>query len=162
MRRLLLALLGVLAAGLAMAAGDNALLIQAQAGGGYVVWHAEGTTQISDEEIMQVAATAAPEGGPPQAVSAGKARAFQTEVGVIIEFPDLARDRRLLVDRDACGAIKVWHADGETQLTEDQITELVIAALPGGGRRVNVGDRYAKSFVTPMGYAVVIWAPVRR
>ncbi len=162
MRRLLVALAGVLAAGLALAAGDNALLIQTQPGGGYTVWHADGTTQMSDEEIMQVAASATPEGGPVQAVSAGKARALQTEAGVIIEFPDLPRDRRLLVDRDACGAIKLWHADGETQLTEDQITELVMAALPGGGRRVNLGDRYAKSFVTPMGYAVVIWAPVRR
>jgi hypothetical protein len=162
MRKLLVALAGVLAAGLAMAAGDNALLIQTQPGGGYTVWHADGTTQMSDEEIMQVAAGATPEGSPVQPVSAGKARAFQTEAGVIIEFPELARDRRLLVDRDACGAIKVWHADGETQLTEDQITDLVMAALPGGGRRVNLGDRYAKSFVTPMGYAVVIWAPVRR
>lgn len=162
MKRLLVALVGMLAAGLVMAAGDNALLIQTKAGGGYTVWHADGVTQISDDEIMQVAAAATPEGSPLQTVSAGKARAFQTEAGVIIEFPDLARDRRLLVDRDACGAIKVWHADGETQLTEDQITDLVMAALPGGGRRVNVGDRYAKSFVTPMGYAVVIWAPVRR
>lgn len=162
MRLLLLALAGALAAGLAMAAGDNALLIQVEKAGGYVVWHAEGMTQISDEEIMQVAAAATPEGSPLQTVSAGKARAFQTEAGVIIELPELARDRRLLVDRDACGAIKVWHADGATQLTEEQITELVIAALPAGGRRVNLGDRYAKSFVTPMGYAVVIWAPVRR
>lgn len=162
MRRLLIALVGMLAAGLAMAAGDNALLIQAQAGGGYTVWHAEGTTQISDEEIMQVAAGATPEGSPVQTVSAGKARAIQTDAGVIIEFPDLTHDRRLLVDRDACGAVKVWHADGDTHLSEDQITDLVMSALPGGGRRVNIGDRYAKSFVTPLGYAVVIWAPVRR
>ena len=37
-----------------------------------------------------------------------------------------------------------------------------ITALPGGGKLVRIDSRYAKSFVTPLGYAVVIWAPVKR
>jgi hypothetical protein len=159
--RALLATLFVLAANLAVAA-DNSLLIQIEPGGGYRVWHTEGQTHLSEEEILMLAAGATPEGSALQQVSAGPARAFQTGNGVIIEIPQAVSDRKLLVDRDACGAIKVWHGDGETQLTEEQITELVISALPGGGKLVKVDGRYAKSFVTPLGYAVAIWAPVKR
>jgi hypothetical protein len=161
LKRALLATIFVLAASLA-AAADNSLLIQVEPGGGYRVWHSEGPTQLSEEEILLLAAGATPEGSAMQPVSAGPARAFQTGNGVIIEIPAAASDRKLLVDRDACGAIKVWHADGETKLTEEQITELVISALPGGGKLIKVDGRYAKSFVTPLGYAVVIWAPVKR
>lgn len=151
----------VLAASLAVAA-DNSLLIQIEAGGGYRVWHTEGPTQLSEDDILMLAAGATPEGSALQPVSAGPARAFQTGNGVIIELPEAASDHKLLVDRDACGAVKVWHSEGETQLTEEQMTELVITALPGGGKLVKVDGRYAKSFVTPLGYAVVIWAPVKR
>jgi hypothetical protein len=143
-------------------AADNSLLIQVEPGGGYRVWHTEGATQLSEDEILMLAAGATPEGSALQSISAGPARAFQTGNGVVIEVPEAASDRKLLVDRDACGAIKVWHADGATQLTEEQMTELVLAALPGGGKLVKVDGRYAKSFVTPLGYAVVIWAPVKR
>jgi hypothetical protein len=141
---------------------DNALLIQVEPGGGYRVWHAEGTTVLSEDEILMLAAGATPEGGTLQSVSAGPARAFRTGGSVIIELPEAATDRRLLVDRDACGAIKVWHAEGETRLTEEQLTELVISALPGGGRPIKVDGRYAKAFITELGYAVVLWAPVKR
>ena len=141
---------------------DNALLIQVEPGGGYRVWHTDGTTKLSEEEILMLAAGATPEGSALQSVSAGPARAVQTGNGVVIELPDAANDRRLLVDRDACGAIKVWHAEGETNLTEGQITDLVISALPGGGRPIKVDGRYAKAFITELGYAVVIWAPVKR
>jgi hypothetical protein len=159
--RALLATFFLLVAHMA-AAADNSLLIQVEPGGGYRVWHTEGATHLSEEEILALAANATPEGSALQQVSAGPARAFQTANGVIIELPEAASDRKLLVDRDACGAIKVWHADGETQLTEEQMTELVVSALPGGGKLVKVDGRYAKSFVTPLGYAVVIWAPVKR
>jgi hypothetical protein len=156
-----LATLLLLAASIA-AAADNSLLIQVEPGGGYRVWHSEGATNLSEDEILLLAAGATPEGSALQPVSAGPARARQTGNGVIIEIPAAASDGKLLVDRDACGAIKVWHADGETRLTEEQITELVISALPGGGRRVNIDGRYAKAFIMPLGYAVVIWQPVKR
>lgn len=161
LQRVLAALWFLLVGGLAGAA-DNALLIQVDPGGGYRVWHTEGSTQLEEDEILMLAAGATPEGSALQAVSAGPARAFQTAGGVVIELPEAARDRRLLVDRDACGAVKVWHAEGETNLTDDQITDLVISALPDGGRPLKVDGRYAKAFITELGYAVVLWAPVKR
>ena len=159
--RALLATIFVLAASLA-AAADNSLLIQVESGGGYRVWHTEGATKLGEDEILMLAAGATPEGSALQQVSAGPARAFQTGNGVIIELPEAAGDRRLLVDRDACGAVKVWHSDGETRLSEAQMTELVISALPGGGKLVKIDDRYAKVFITELGYAVVLWVPVKR
>lgn len=143
-------------------AADNNLLIQLGPDGHYVVWHAEGTTQVSEDEALLLAASATPEGGPPQRIAAGMARAMQLEHGVVIEIIDARTDPRLLVDRDECGAIKLWHSEGATQLSDDQLTELAISALPGGGRSVDLGGRYAKAFVTPLGYSVVIWKPVAR
>jgi hypothetical protein len=143
-------------------AADNTLLIQLGTDGHYRVWHVEGETHMSEEEILAVSAGAKPEGGEPARVAAGTARGFQTDHGVVIEIPDAKSDRALLVDRDECGAIKVWHAEGATILTEEQTTELVLSALPGGGRPVKVAGRYAKAFVVPLGYAVVIWQPVVR
>jgi hypothetical protein len=154
-------LLFLMAGGAAIAA-DNALLIQVLPDGGYRVWHSDGVTHLSEDEIMAVAATATPEGGPLQPVEAGQARAIRTGQGVVIELPDAPTDRKLLIDRDDCGAIKVWHSEGETNLTNDQMTELVISALPGGGKLVRVDGRYAKAFDTPLGYSVVIWKPVKR
>lgn len=141
---------------------DNALLIQMVPGDSYRIWHTEGVTQLSEEEVMAVASTATPEGGPLQQVSVGQARAFQTENGIVIELPEARHDARLLIDRDACGAIKVWHAEGQTQLSEEQMTDLILAALPEGGKLVKLDERYAKSFITPLGYAVVIWRPIKR
>lgn len=145
-----------LAISAAWAAGDN-LLIQLEHDGRYQVWHSEGMTAISEDDALAVAATAQPEGGDPLAVAGGRARAFQTEHGVVIEMIDAAVDRRLLFDRDACGAVKIWHSEGASQLTEDQMTELVISALPGGGRRMTINGRYAKAYIVPLGYAVVLW-----
>jgi hypothetical protein len=161
LKRVFAAMTCLLTAGLAMAA-DNALLIQVEAGGGYRVWHTEGSSRLTEDEILMLSASASPSGSEPQQVSAGRARAFQTGNGVVIELPEAATDRRLLVDRDACGAIKVWHAEGETKLTDDQITELVISALPGGGRLIKIDGRYAKAFITELGYSVVLWQPAKR
>ncbi len=143
-------------------AADNSLLIQLEPNGHYKLWHTEGTTTLSDDEVLSLAATARPEGGEPLVVAAGTARAFETSQGVVISIPEAAADRQLLVDRDDCGAIKLWHSEGSTQLTEGQMTELVISALPGGGRPIAVGGRYAKAYITRLGYAVVVWQPVVR
>lgn len=143
------------------AAGDN-LLIQIQHDGRYQVWHSEGVTTISEEDALAVAATARPEGGEPQAIAGGRARGLQTEHGVVIEMIDAAHDSRLLFDRDACGAVRIWHSEGESRLSEEQITELVMSALPGGGPRLTFNGRHAKAYITPLGYAVVLWTPVAR
>lgn len=159
-RKCLLSLLAVLAA--FPAGADDNLLIQLRPGGGYRVWHTEGATQISEDDVLAVAVTAKPEGGEFQTTASGKARAFETEQGVVIEMADAPSDRNLLIDRDACGATKIWHSEGPTKLTDDQITELVLSALPEGGRRVTIDGRYAKAYITPLGYAVAIWKAVRR
>lgn len=161
LKKVLVALAVMLAGSLA-AAADSALLIQVEPGGGYRVWHNEGASNLSEDEILMLAAGATPEGSALQPVSAGPARAIQTDHGVVIELPEAAHDRRLLVDRDACGAIKVWHSEGETQLSQEQLTELVLSALPGGGRPVKVDGRYAKAFITELGYSVALWQPVKR
>jgi hypothetical protein len=148
--------------GLGAFAADNSLLIQLGPDGRYRVWHSEGVTNLTEDEVLTLAAGAKPAGGDPLRVAAGTARAFQTEQGVIIEIADATTDGKLLVDRDECGAIKTWHSDGATKLTDDEVTELVISALPGGGRRVDVGGNFAKAFIAPLGYPVVIWKPVVR
>jgi hypothetical protein len=66
----------------------------------------------------------------------------------------------LLVDRDACGHLKTWHAEGGVPLSEEQATDLVLAALPGGGPRLVLdAERHAKSYLTAIGIMVAIWKP---
>ena len=68
--------------------------------------------------------------------------------------------KALLVDRDACGHLKTWHAEGGVPLTEEQATDLVLAALPGGGPRLVLdAERHAKSYLTAIGIMVAIWKP---
>ena len=141
---------------------DNSLLIQLEPDGRYKVWHTEGTSRISDDEALTLAASAKPEGGDPLVVEAGTARAFETKQGVVIAIPEAKADKALLIDRDGCGAVKLWHSEGSTILTDEQLSELVISALPSGGRPVAVGDRYAKAYISPLGYTIVLWKPVRR
>lgn len=159
--RFVAVVLTVAAMGTARAAGDN-LLIQLEHDGRYQVWHSEGVTTIGEDDALAVAATARPEGSDPQAIAGGRARAFQTEHGVVIEMIDAAADTKLLFDRDACGAVKIWHSEGTTRLSDNQITELVMSALPGGGPRLTFDGRYAKAYITPLGYAVVLWTPAVR
>jgi hypothetical protein len=154
-------LLTSLTISIACAAGDN-LLIQLQHDGSYRVWHAEGATRLSEEEMLAVAATATPLGGADLPTAAGPAHAVETEQGVVIILPEGSRDRMLLIDRDECGGIKTWHPEGATTLTDDQMTELLLTALPGGGKAVPVGDRLAKGFLTKLGVVVVLWKPALR
>jgi hypothetical protein len=160
--RSLLAALVLCAAAWPAGAADSALLIQLGPDGRYTVWHTEGATRLPEEQILALEAAARVGGGEPLETAAGPARAFDVQGTVIIEIANAKTDRRLLIDRDACGGVKVWHADGETRLTEDELTELVLTALPGGGKRVSVGKNYAKGFLTGLGVMAVIWQPVRR
>lgn len=144
----------------AAAAETSNLLIQLQPGGGFRVWHAEGASVLDDDEVIQLDANAEPGGGGIMVTGLGPARARRTPLGVIIELQQATSDASLLVDRDACGHLKTWHADGETRLSEEQVTDLFMSALPGGGPRQVLDDgRHAKGFSTELGVMVTIWRP---
>ncbi len=143
-------------------AADTTLLIQLEPNGRFKVWHTEGETNLPEEQVLALEAAARPEGGETLDTAAGPARAYVTQAGITIAVPGAQSDKTLLIDRDACGGVKVWHAEGATRLTEDELTELVLTALPGGGKRVSVGGNYAKAFTTGLGVMAVIWQPVRR
>lgn len=158
---MLLALVAGLSAGVARAA-DNVLLVQ-QGPEGFVVWHVEGESRLSDDELMEIMATATPEGGKEMATPVGPARAYELPAGILIRLPAAPRDKALLVDRDACGHIIVWHAAGTTQLTDAELTDVMLSALPEGGTRLRLGDRYAKAFLGKLGVTVTLWkVPVKQ
>lgn len=159
--RLALFLVAWLAAAAAGAA-DNVLLIQMQPGGRYLVWHTEGESQLSDDEAMALEVTARPEGGAEMQTSAGPARAYETSDGVTIHLSAAKDDKALLIDRDNCGHIRLWHAAGATNLPDDQITDIVMSALPGGGKRLTLGRYHVKAFITRLGVTATLWlAPAR-
>ena len=147
---------------LAAAAEDTALLIQLRPDGRYTVWHAGGTSPLSDEEISALEATARPEGGKATLTVAGLAQAYETPSGVLIRLPALGPEKTILVDHDGCSGLKVWHAQGEVNLTEDELTELVLSALPEGGRNIVLGKLHAKAYSTRIGVVAAIWKPVLR
>jgi hypothetical protein len=138
-------------------AADNVLLIQLQPGGAYKVWHTEGESQLSDDEVMTLEVNARPEGGDEMPTSAGPARAYDTSDGVVIKLPAAKTDNAVLIDRDACGHIRLWHAAGATRLTEEQITDIYISALPEGGKRLSVGSQHVKAFITKLGVTATLW-----
>jgi hypothetical protein len=146
----------------AAAAEDTALLIQLRPDGRYTVWHAGGTSPLSDEEISALEATARPEGGKATLTVAGLAQAYETPSGVLIRLPALGPEKTILVDHDGCSGLKVWHAQGEVNLTEDELTELVLSALPEGGRNIALGKLHAKAYSTRIGVVAAIWKPVLR
>ena len=143
-------------------AEDNVLLIQLQQGGAYKVWHTEGENQLSDDEVMTLEVSARPEGGIELPTAAGPARAYETGDGVVIRLTAAPNDKAVLIDRDGCGHIRLWHSVGVTQLTEDQITDIFMSALPEGGKRLTLGEHNVKAFITRMGVTATLWkAPVR-
>lgn len=160
----LLSALAACAALLALpaAAEDTALLIQIGADGRYTVWHAGGKSPLSEEEISALEATARPEGGKPTLTAAGLAQAFDTDRGMLIRLPALGPEKTLLIDHDGCGGIKIWHARGDVRLSEDELTELVLSALPDGGRNVVLGKYHAKAYGTRIGVIAAIWKPVAK
>lgn len=157
-----LAVLACLAS-LAAGAEDNVLLIQSGPTG-YTVWHAEGESRLSDDEVLEIMATAKPEGGDAVLTPLGPARAYEVADATLIRFPAVTGtgDSALLVERDACGHIKIWHAAGTRQLTDDQVAEALLTALPGGGKRLVFDDHYAKGFVNNLGVTVTLWRIPRR
>lgn len=141
---------------------DNALLIQLRQDGSYKVWHSAGASQLLDDDLHDLEASARPEGGDVMKTDLGRAQAFETKQGIVIELPDARSDKRLLLDRDPCGGLKVWHDEGRTQLPDDVLTELVLTALPDGGTRIKVGENVVKGYTVERGVIAVIWRPSRR
>ena len=154
--------IAILMAATVASAADNVLLIQMQPGGRYLVWHTEGESRISEDEVMALEVSARPEGGEEIPTSAGPARAYETSDGVMIRLPAAKSDKTLLFDRDECGHVRVWHAAGATNLSEDQITDIVMSALPEGGKRITVGNYYVKAFIGRLGVTAALWiAPAK-
>lgn len=155
-----LAALGWLLAALpALAANpgqDDVLLIQMGAKG-YTVWHTRGQTRLSDDEILDLEVQAKPEGSAPMVTSVGPARAFALPEGFMIQLTEVKGDDMLLIDRDACGHIKVWHAAGSIHLSDAQLTEIYLSALPGGGPRLTIGEWQAKAYLGRLGVTVTLW-----
>lgn len=137
-------------------AEDNVLLIQ-QGPSGFKVWHTEGPSQLSDDEVLELMATATPKGGDVMPTALGPARAFELKEGIVIRLLEAQRDKALLVDRDACGHVHLWHAEGATQLSDEALTDIVLSALPEGGTRLRLGDRYVKGFVGKLGITATLW-----
>jgi hypothetical protein len=154
-------ILGALSACSAQAASET-VLIQLQKDGRYVVWYSEGQTRLTDDELTTLAASAKPEGGDTLLTTAGPANAFEVPHAILVVLPNARADKRLLIDRDACGGVKIWHSEGATVLTDDQLTDLVLSALPDGGKRLSIGGNYAKAYAMELGVVAVIWAPVQR
>jgi hypothetical protein len=163
MRRYVFSIVAAVAAAFsAHAAADNTLLIRLEPDGRYTVWHSKGETALAEGEVLALEASATPQGGEPMQTSAGLASAAVTKEGTVISLPDAKRDKTLLIDRDACGGVKVWHSEGTTSLTDAQITDLVVSALPGGGKSIALGTSLAKAYSTNYGVMVVIWTRAER
>jgi hypothetical protein len=80
----------------------------------------------------------------------------------MISIPTAPADRNLLLDRDECGGVKLWHGHGTVSLTDEQLTELVLSAVPGGSKRLSFGDHLAKSYISRLGIIAMIWKPAAR
>ena len=160
MKRLLCVV--ALMAATAVGATDNVLLIQMQPGGGYRVWHTEGENLITDDEAMALEATAKPGGGEEMQTSVGPARAYEVGESVTISLPAARNDNAVLIDRDDCNHLRLWHAAGATKLSDDQITDIVMSALPGGGKRITVGGYYVKAYTTKLGVMAALWNAAKK
>mgnify|MGYP001615350241 CR=1 FL=1 len=157
--RFVLAALAAAGISLSAHAAGNAVLIQMEQDGKFKVWHTEGESHLTEDEIFSLAASALPEGGKRMLTGAGFARAIETKGGTIIVVSGADVEKSMLVDRDACGHVKLWYSTGTTSLTDEQLTELVLSALPDGGKNILVGKRYAKAHSTAIGVMVVLWEP---
>ena len=94
--------------------------------------------------------------------SAGPARVDESGDGVTISLPDAKNDKVLLIDRDDCNHVRVWHGAGATNLSDDQIADIFMSALPGGGKRLTVGEYHVKAFITRQGVTATLWPAAAR
>jgi hypothetical protein len=139
------------------AAADAVLLIQ-QGPEGFRVWHNAGASVLPDDDVLEIMMTARPAGGEVVPTPLGPAQAFEQAVGIVIRLPEAPSDKALLVDRDACGHVHLWHAEGKTRLPDDVLFEIVHSAKPDGGPRLRFGDLYVKAFHTKLGITATLWS----
>ena len=158
----LLAAAAVSLAALPTLATNNTLLIQIAENGKYRVWHTEGDSVLNEDEAVALAISARPEGGEKLQTSAGLASAVQTRNGVVVTLHEQPRDNILLIDRDDCGGVKLWHGEGTTTLSDEALTELALTALPAGGARLTIGENFARAYTTRLGVIALLWKPARR
>jgi hypothetical protein len=100
-------------------ADERSILIQLAADGHFIVWHGDGDSTLPEDDLLLLAASATAEGSATIQTALGPASATATRQGVVIHVPQARGDKKLLVDRDGCGAIKAWHGGGTVALTED-------------------------------------------
>ncbi len=156
-------LLGVVAMACAGAlAADEALLIQMEKDGKFRVWHVEGATNLTELELGLLEANASPEGSDVLVTAHGPARSYWTPEGIQVVLPEAKSDKKLLLDHPACSELKAWHSEGETQLTENQLSDLVGSAAQDGGPTITVGGYQAKAFLTRLGITATLWKKVSR
>lgn len=153
------AFISIVFSSLAIAAEDT-ILIQLAQDGQYRVWYSLGDSNLTESDLTALEASALPEGGPVVATAAGSARAFASEDTIRVEIPDAPHDKILLVSRDPCGWASAWHTAGHADLSNDDLTELVMTALPTGGKNILVGMRLAKAYTSKLGVVAVIWQPL--
>ena len=146
----------------ATSAADTTLLIQTAADGSFRVWHSEGESALSENELLILEGTATPTGSPPLPTRFGPARAYETAGGIVVELPEAPRDKALLLDHDACTAITAWHTGGDAGLTGDQLADIFLSAAPDGGRNLLIGGRMVKAFSTRLGVKAVFWTPLKK
>jgi hypothetical protein len=144
------------------AATLGSVLIQAAADGKFRVWTSDGESVLSENELLILEGTAVPEGGPPLGTRFGPARAFETPDGIVVELPDAPRDKALLLDHDACTAIRAWHAARTSVLSDDQLADVYLSAAPDGGRTLQIGQRLVKAYATRLGVKAVFWTPLQK
>lgn len=152
----------LLIASLAANAADNTLLIQIEPSGKYRVWHTEGENMLDEEDVHALTDVATAEGGERVRTARGMASAQRTKNGIVVTLHEKSVDNRLLIDRDDCGGTKLWHSEGATQLRDEELTELVLTALPEGGERMKIGELQARAFTGRIGVVAVLWKPIRK
>lgn len=157
-RIVVVAFLSIASTSLAIAAEDT-ILIQLTRDAQYRVWYSRGDSNLTEGDLATLEASALPEGGPVVATAAGSARAYAAEDAIRVEIPDAPHDKTLLVSRDPCGWASAWHTAGHVDITNDALTEMVMTALPTGGKNVPVGSRLAKAYTSKLGVVAVIWQP---
>lgn len=158
---IVLAFLSIVFSSLANAAEDT-ILIQLAQDGQYRVWYSRGESNLTENDLTALEASALPEGGPVVLTAAGSARAFASDDTIRVEIPDASHDKTLLISRDPCGWASAWHTAGHVDLSNDDLTELVMTALPTGGKNILVGTRLAKAYTSKLGVVAVIWQPLPR
>lgn len=143
-------------------AADGTLLIQPAGDGTFKTWRATGESELAENELLILEGTATPAGSPPLATRFGPARAFETPDGIVVELPQAPRDRKLLLDHDACTAIKAWHAADTSEFSDAQLADVYLSAEPDGGKNLLLGERLVKAYTTRIGVKAVFWTPLKK